>query len=249
MDDTVILQWTFTPHDFFEEATEFNELGTTLHIYSGLAKASIQVRAFEARPEIKDDLNDSLECRFSAVQVYTHKKYSLSKPTKSIQHANGGISICELTTACSSAAVSGNMRVVGQDGTIVFDSKKERLEECKKLSELFARHRENRTLRLMRRSYKAAADYPQNEFVHLYGVADAAKQDLGKRFIKTLGLCDQWGTFERICNELPVQQGRHPGNKDPLRNATADELELARGFAMSLVKAYVRYLETHRARD
>lgn len=120
------------------------------------------------------------------------------------------------------------------------------------LSELFTKHGGNRTLRLMLRSYKAAVDDPRDEFTHLYEIRDALLVRFGFKH-KAAGQAlrysedewkNLWDKFTSMCNDPSVRQARHRGKGVAnLQDATAKELEFARGFASSLIERYVRYLE------
>ena len=55
---------------------------------------------------------------------------------------------------------------------------------------------------------------------------------------------DDWTKLGKLCNEIPVQQGRHQGQKyEQFRKATNVELEEARIIVKTMVKQFFNYLQ------
>jgi hypothetical protein len=86
--------------------------------------------------------------------------------------------------------------------------------------------------------------------VRLYEIRDALSEKFHRdvKAIKTaVGLTDdQWDRFRDLCNNEPLNQGRHGGTASgPLRDASQRELDEARGIASAMIEGYLCYLEAN----
>lgn len=97
----VLLEWKFTPPDYFEESIEILHRDYAMTIATGIVEVKIQSEIYDSDPSIRQELQDSLNGRFLGVQMLTHKPYELSKSTIARVHPSGrrDISI-ELESAC-----------------------------------------------------------------------------------------------------------------------------------------------------
>ena len=83
--------------------------------------------------------------------------------------------------------------------------------------------------------------------MHLYEIRDALctkfKGEHPTRAALGIGRTE-WSRFGALCNDEPLRQGRHRGQKaGALRDATESELIEARGIARAMIEAYLQYLE------
>lgn len=247
-DGTVILTWTFTPKDFFEEEVEFAASGANIKIRNGDIETAINCASYN--DGLEDELHQLIEERFRAGMVSGHASYELSKPNKTIEYPDGRRDVYARVGTVRMAMVIGkaDFRIVDKDGRTIADSKRERIDYRNNMGELVAKHRSDGCLKGMIDSYAAAVSDPDDELTHLYEIRDAAVKKFGgnKEARQVLGASDSnWSEFGDICNDRPLRQGRHRGKKrEELRKATSEELESARRFAKSLIEGYVRYLET-----
>lgn len=251
MSAIVLLEWNFTPPDYFEEAIEILRHDYAMNIADGKVEAKIESSIFDSNPSIRQGLHDSLNDRFLGVQLLTHRPYELSKSTITRVHPDGrrDISI-ELESAC--IVVSGgsvDFRVTDKDGNVIADSKRDRIERKKSLAELVSAHRaSDGLLGAMLRSYDAGVRDPNNELVHLYEIRDALSVKFGGESSARAALAitaPQWSRLGQLCNNEPLCQGRHRGKTgEVLRDATEVELAEARGIARAMIEAYLQYIDT-----
>ena len=112
---------------------------------------------------------------------------------------------------------------------------------------LSAKYFENLEVQPVLRNYKSAIDEPINELSHLYAV----REILSTRFKGSKNACaslnmeeSDWSRLGKLCNFIPVQQGRHRGRKfKQFRQATAAELEDAKKIVKTMIKQFFEYLE------
>ena len=112
---------------------------------------------------------------------------------------------------------------------------------------LSAKYSENLEVQPVLRNYKSAIDEPINELSHLY----AARKVLSTRFKGSKNVCaalnleeSDWSRLGKLCNFIPVQQGRHRGRKyKQLRQATSAEQEDAKKIVKTMIKQFFEYLE------
>jgi hypothetical protein len=139
--------------------------------------------------------------------------------------------------------------VINKLGEVIADSKRDRIEKEKRSAALIDAYQGDDTLASMLRGKQRAVEHPDHELVHLYEIRDA----LAKRFrdkvkdIKTaIGITNQWGRFEELCCNKPLNQGRHGGKAGgPLRDASQSELDEARRIASAMIDGYLSYLEAN----
>jgi hypothetical protein len=115
------------------------------------------------------------------------------------------------------------------------------------LSKLSAKHADDLTVSKLLQAYTASISDPANEFVHLYEIKDSLKTRFGKKsnVRKILGISDgDWTLIGKLSNDASIRQGRHRGNRQgDLRDATNDELAIARQTAKNMILAYLRYID------
>lgn len=250
MSAIVLLEWKFSPSDYFEEAVEVSRHDYTMTIADGKVEAQIESEIYDANPSIRQVLQGSLNDRFLGVQLLTHRPYELSNSTMIRMHPDGrrDISI-ELSSGCYAMSCgSVDFQITDKDGNIISDSKRERVERKKDLAELVAAHRaSDGLLAAMLRSYGESVRDPNNELVHLYEIRDAlsAKFDGENSARAALTItASQWSRLGQLCNNEPLCQGRHRGKTgEALRDASEDELVEARSIARAMIEAYLQHLE------
>lgn len=72
---TVILEWEFSPPDYFEEPIEISLDNYIMKIEAGNVTATIDYSVFSEKPSLREDLRVSLNNRFLAAQLLSHQKY------------------------------------------------------------------------------------------------------------------------------------------------------------------------------
>jgi len=246
----VVLEWKYSPPDYFESHIEIKDDDYALVIANGKAEAKIDSAVYDATPSMRDTLNDMLNSRFLGVQLCNHKVYALSSPDTVYAHTDGHKNrIVELkgTIKCKSK-VKGDVVVCDKDGNVVADSKRDRIEKVNGIANLVSKHHKDATLMSLLKSHDASLRDPDDELVHLYEIRDALCFKFGNEDATRSALKipkSELSRFRQLCNDEPLRQGRHRGKKyETLREATVAELSQVRAISVSMIKAYVHYLET-----
>ena len=248
MEDIVLLEWSFTPKDYFEDEIRIEREDYEMVIKNGLVKARIKPEVYNQEHAMRDSLHKSLNDRFLGVQLLTHKQYDLSKASMCRLHPNGRKDVTIFPESCVMTMTVGSVDLIvkDKDGNVVSDSRRDRVEKKKELADLAEKHSSDAVAASLLESYKAAVNDPENELVHLYEIRDA----LSKLFKgetparQALGLSSsEWSRIGKLANSEPLKQGRHRGKSaGELRDATEDELAEARNISRSFVEAYLVYL-------
>jgi hypothetical protein len=250
MSAVVLLEWKFSPPDYFEEPIEISRQDYTMTSADGQVQAKIDSAIFEADPDMRQRLHDALNDRFLGVQLFTHRAYELSRSTKTRVHPDGRRDIFVEPEPARIVLSAGtvDIQITDKDGNVIADSKRDRIEKKKSLAELIGTHRPTDSLLAsLLKSQAAAVRDPNNELMHLYEIRDALSAKFGgdSATRTALGIgSTEWSRFGQLCNNAPLRQGRHRGKTaGVLRDATEAELTEARGIARAMIEAYLRHLE------
>jgi hypothetical protein len=248
MEDIVILEWSFTPPDYFEDEIRIIRDDYEMVIKEGKVEARINPSLYDREPKMRDSLHESLNNQFLGAQLINHKPYDLSKPSMYRFHSDDRKDVTVFLDGVTSSGGTLDFVVQNKDGNLIVDSRKDRIQKKKKLSELAEVYcpKDPLTASLLK-SYNAAVNDPENELVHLYEIRDALNKRFGdmQTTCKILSLTESdWKRLGQLANNEPLKQGRHRG-KSPgiLRDATEDELKEARDIARSFVEAYLVFLD------
>lgn len=249
MEDTVFLEWAFSPEDYFEDEISIKSDSYRIEIKQGNVVATMSPEYYYGCEDTRDQLHKSLESRFLGGQLLTHRRYELSNASMHRVRPNGQRDVTIFPESCVSICSVGTVDLVvtDKDGNVISDSKAERKKKKRSFSELAEKYSLTPFVRSLLDSYKSAVYDPDNELVHLYEVREAISFGLGGE-AKTRELLniskDDWSTFGRLSNIEPLRQGRHRGkNYEKLRDATQAELEKCRTFSRKLIESYFDYLE------
>ncbi len=248
--DVVVLEWTYTPADYFEQRIVVERNDYIMTIDDGSADAKIHPAEYDGQPNMRDKLHAALNDRFLGVQLLSHKIYELSGASKYHFHPDGRKDTTVFPEGVALTLAVGTPDIVVRDknGEIVTDSRQDRIEKKKELADLVETYRsQDQVVASMLASYQAAVIDPDNELVHLYEIRDAlsskfssdgaARQELG---IST----KEWSRLGKIANYDPLRQGRHRGKSvGELRDATHTELNEARNIARTMIEAYLYFLD------
>ena len=252
--DIIVLEWSFSPPDYFEDSTHLARNDYEMTIENGRVEAKINPAVFENNPTMRDDLTNLLNDRFLGVQLLTHKPYQLSKASMYRLHPNGRRDITVFVDpAIAMATCTAEFIITDKDGKVIIDSKRDRIEKKKELAGLAEKYRgSDPTAASLLNSYRMAVNEPNNELVHLYEIRDALSKKFGKKpdACRVLNITHKrWKRLGLLSSEKPLKEGRHRGkNPGTLRDATESELKEARNIARALVEAYLLYLERSNTR-
>ena len=250
MNDIVVLEWKFSPPDYFEEVIRIDRKTYYIIIENGRIEARIDSTAYDKENKMQDELHEALNDRFLGVQLITHKQYELSKASMQRIHPDGSkhVTIFPEPIVIKMTVGSTDIIVKNKDGNIVADTRRDRIEKKKELAELVEKYRsKDQVVESILKSYKSAVTDPENELVHLYEIRDALCSRFGGKgtTCTTLGIRDSnYSRLGMLANNEPLRQGRHRGRKvGELRDATESEIKEARGIARNMIEAYLQYLE------
>lgn len=246
----VHLEWKYTPSNYLEQPIKVSKPGICLEISNGIAVAHIEPETFENNNSISDELTKLIENRLLAVQMFTHKKFSLDKPSRSDLREDGkrNIFIEVPSIAIGFSLGIPDIVMTDKDGNIISDTKQERIDKQKWFSEMADKYRDaDSTLDHILKSYQKSIIDQEDEFVHLYEIRDALAvkfvgENNAKRKLEITN--NEWKVIGELANNRPLKQGRHRGRSvGALRAATPSELEEARKSAAYLIERYLILLE------
>lgn len=251
MGSIIILEWSFTPKDYFEDVIEITRHDYNMTIDMGTVVAKIESEVYDSNPSIRQMLHSSLSDRFSGAQLLAHRPYDLFKSRITRLHPDGrkDITIELESTAFAFSGGFMDIMITDKDGNIISDTRRDRIEKKKSLAELVSIHRaSDGLLRVMLKSYDEAVRNPNNELVYLYEIRDALSAKFGGESSARSALAvtaTQWSRLGQLCNNEPLRQGRHRGKTgEILRDATEDELIESRRISRQMIEAYLQYLES-----
>lgn len=250
MQDVVILKWTFSPPDFFEKPINITREDYRMTIDNGKVEARIDPDTYDKKNNMRDELHVALNDRFLCALLLTHKPYNLSKSDMYRLHPDGSKDIIVFPEPCVLKINTNAPDIVikDKDGNVISDTRKERIEKKMKIADLVEKYRsKDKLVASLLKSYEAAVNDPDNELVHLYEIREALLTRFGKEATAKTEMVisgKKWSRFGDLANKRPVKQGRHRGKSaGELRDATEDELNEARSFAVSLFEGYLKNLE------
>jgi hypothetical protein len=249
MNTFYMLEWTYSPPDYFEAPIQISHDQYVMTIENGKVEAKVNDVIYEENPEMRNQLHEALNDRFIYKQVFNHQLFELSKPQVCKIHPDGRkdhfIFLETAEIICTGELV--DLVLMDKDGNIVGDTRRNRIDREKSNAELLEKHRANSVLKAILHSNQTSIMDPNNELIHLYEIRDALIDEFGRESeVKMkLGISSrEWRNFGRLANDAPLKQGRHRGKHvGELRDATHEELNKAREFARTLILSYLEYLE------
>lgn len=219
-------------------------------IDNGKVEARVDPATYDQEGKMQNHLHNVLNDRFLGAQLFTHKVYSLSKASMYSLLPDGRKASSLVLESSDHALLTERVDIVkmDKDGNIVSDSRKERIEKEKRLSEFIEKYRpKDKVLAAMLASHQMSVEDTSNVLVHLYEIRDALSDKFGgadnARAELTITKAN-WSRLGKLANDEPLRQGRHRGKQvGELRNATESELEEARSIASTMIENYLEYLE------
>src|SRR5215213_5273848 len=115
MDDIVVLEWTFSPPDYFEEAIRVEGEGYNIVIEDGKVEARINSAVYDEEHKMRDLLHNKVNDRFLGVQLLTHKPYNLSKSSMYRLDSDGHKHITIFPESIVSMTMFGSVDFVHRD--------------------------------------------------------------------------------------------------------------------------------------
>lgn len=249
MPDIIELKWSFTPKDYFEDELKVVHNEYVLFINEGVAIAQIKPEFYDEEHQMRTYIHDLLNQMFLGAQLLERKPFKLSKSTMSRIYPDGRRDATVFPNSIAFTLSSPNVDLIVKDewGNIVADSKRDRIEQKKRLAILAAKHSTNLVLISLLDSYQKSVNDPENELIYLYEIRDALREYFKneREAQKELNIsANKWGRLRRLANDKTIRQGRHRGQSlTNLRDATPSELKEARNIALRLIESYIEYLD------
>lgn len=242
-----LLQWHFTPIDYFEQELEVQFEGQCIKILSGRVDVSIERETFETDPGIREHLNEFIRQKFLAVQVLTHAPFVLSSVNMARYEEGGNLTVFMQALPASVGAVvsAPDLILTDLNGNLVRDTRQERIEKKREFGQTGALLAGTDPLfKSLLGAYGKSVSDPQNELVHLFEIREALVARFGSeaQLSAKLGVSrSKLSEFGGICNQSTLSQGRHRGKSIlNLRAATAEELASARAIAREMISSYMK---------
>jgi hypothetical protein len=241
------IEWNYTPPSYFEEQIICERKGYSIKIEDGHITARMNADVFDSQPGFRDSLTQKLNNYFLGAQLIRRQAFEIHGGAINRVWPDGRRDTTLVVQSAVHKHTVENVDLVSTDDEgVVHDTRRDRIDTTKNLSELSARYAAtNRTARKMLYSFDAAVRDPENELVYLYEVWEALQTKFGgeKKTQNALGILrSDRSRLMHLANEL--NQGRHRGSHaGSLRNATTDELDEARAIAGNMIKSYLNYLD------
>lgn len=132
--DIVVLEWMFSPPDYFEDEIHLKRDDYEMVIVNGKVEAKIRPDAYEKNPNMREELHEALNNRFLGVLLLTHEPYELSDASMYRLHPDGRRDVTLFMNPGVIRISSPNVDLVVKDknGNVVGDSKKTELKRKKR---------------------------------------------------------------------------------------------------------------------
>jgi hypothetical protein len=242
------LDGIYTPSDFFEEPVSLEREGYTAKLLDG--KAEVTLKRTDPLPTTaeQETINQEIEKIFQIRGVVSGQSYTWTGLNLKRHYPDGRR---DIWVSAKSALVIVQAKPIdcmltGKDGTILRDTKAERLARDKAFLDRCLTHAGDTLLNKLIASFNQAVEDKENMFLHLYEIREALGEHFGgeKKAIEELGVSSsQWSVFGRITNKEPVRESRHRGKYTELRPATEEERDQANAFARTLIEKYLDYCD------
>lgn len=246
----VEIKWAYTPADFLEEKISLERDGYSIEIENGQILAQMTESHFTAQPGIREMIAAELDTYFLGLNLSRRKPFGIQGGTliRIFPDGHRDITIVMQEGIHVQVAVSADVVIVDNDGRVIRDLRRDRIEAAKRIAQLSVKHSGNPTVRKILASYYNSVKDPGNELVYLYEIWEALMRELGKKADKAIGVQSQCRKrLEKLaCKNLI--QGRHRGRFLRLRDATPEELNEARAIAQDMITRFLAHLEAPQPR-
>jgi hypothetical protein len=248
MTDKTYLEFSYTPPDFFEESASYQMEWGTLMVEHGKAIYTLSSPVSNVSDELRAEVAEETSRVFNLRQVLVGRPYRLTGPDVVVHYGDGDTGRVIHVGLCEELNLSASVETmtIDESGRVTHDSRQERIDAHDGFMNSMIPKMGEATLRHMVSSLGRALSDPENEFVHLYELRDAASKKYGGEgpARAALGISKgDWSLLGRLANDAPLRQGRHRGvHAHQLRDATLEELSEARRVARTILDAYAKTL-------
>lgn len=241
------LEWSYEPDDFFESPLKLSLENGQLNVDAGKAVYRLATPNDPIPLDIRESVSEEVSRVFKCNQIRTHRVFTIRGPSVTQLKANGSRNTEISVESATLSIKAGRADIISTDksGNIVVDSEAARIRsETAFISSLLPRIDNSPTLQNMVDSYSQAVQDPDDEFVHLYEICDAAVKHYGNEASARTALgisLKDWRTFKGLANNKHIRQSRHRGQQEVgLRDATPEELADVRRVARHIIEAFAR---------
>lgn len=245
-DARTIVEWSYTPEDFFEEPIEVSVGTGTIVVENGAALGTFDASDFDRGAKLLSETDEALRREFLAQKVMKQETFQLTHQNFAIEYPDGRRGV-QVFPGAGSAVVKGFSPAIivhDGDGDVVSDSRAGRLAIQEAFRRNIARsapaHPE---IDAMLNSFSMSIEDEQNCFLHLYEITDRLIKIMGgkKRVEAELdkkALC----RLGHLGNGTAHTASRHRGNFDAPEPVTPAQIEEGRDCARKLIESYLDYL-------
>ena len=253
MADEILLEWTYTPADLFEDRIELLVDACAFVIDAGtvVGHAPVEGELPADLGSFFNTMHQRLDAAFLGAQILAHKAYKLSGPNNIVRLSSDGrrhaYVLAEVGTLNLSLGVV-DVLIADGAGNVTVDTRAARIARRRDIALKASAHIADPAANSILRSYSAAVNDPRNELIHLYEIRDAMQKHFRSKgkAMKALNVSSaEWGAIGRLACYEPLLQGRHRGeHPGALRPATVEELSEARAIGRKMIERYLAQLET-----
>ena len=212
-------RWSYEPRDLFEQAENLEIEGDILRVEAGAAVATFsgdQSKDLVLQGRLTDELH-----RLLVGQAFARRKSAglIRSPSVVVVDDAGNRAVTLVVEDCVHVHASGQADILARDadGQIVRDTRAERIARQHNVRGRVAHWlaRDPFLATLIDTHRRAAEDSP-NFLVHLYAIREAVRVKFASepqaKF--TMGISSaKWTRLGLLTNELPLQEGRHTGER------------------------------------
>lgn len=242
------IEWNYTPLGYFEDKILLEQNGYTIEINAGYITAKMTADFFDSRPGFRDSLSEELKRYFLGLQIVYRKAFDIQGGVIIRKGPDGRRDVTLVVHSMVHKHTMSNVDLVYTDSYgVVYDTRKTRIHTAHDIGKLSARYAsDDQTARKILDSFNTSLRDPQNVLIHLWEIWDALQKNFGdrNRTESVLKLpSNARARLGKLANEVPLNQGRHRGRANSLRDATAEELDEAHIIAEKMVVSYLKYLD------
>lgn len=243
------LEWTYKPENYFESKYNKEFRDFNLEIDKGYAKIS----PIQQDVIIEELITFGYKCIlqiFKIRQVQKHEKFEFNEDVTIYRQLESGQIVKDIRIFFKDSielkfeGFTADIIISDANNNEIVNTKKDRIINHHKQIDNILKLEKNEVIANLLESYEKAVINPKTELVHLYEIRDAIQKFFnGKNnAIEKLNFgSNKWDKLGLICNALPLNEGRHSGLKEKLRNADESELNEARQITSELITAFISY--------
>lgn len=245
----VFANWTYKPKDFFTDSIFVEEADYIISIKDGKVELIVEAADDDEVSDTHSKYEYLIESFFMRALLNKRMDYELKVSTLKSKNDDGSSTIYMKMNPIKVSLTTSIVKlgILDEDGNeIIDDEEYKKRKQYELLEKLQKALNKTELLKGLFDSYKNSIKDPENELVHLYEIRDGLHRYFGSNSnsISALGMtAKEWNDLGRLCNGLPLNEGRHRGlYLDQLRDATKEEMKIAREISIKMIEAFIQYL-------